>query len=78
MSDTKLPLSDHDLLIKVATDTHHLRTAVGKIEAHIQKDLVTRAEFEPVKKMFYWVLGIGTTTVTIGILTVAKMAFDKS
>jgi hypothetical protein len=52
-----------------ATDIHYMRTAIDEIKAKLEKDYITRIEFEPVRKIVYGMIGIILVAVAGAVIT---------
>jgi len=55
-------------LAEMAKDVSYIRGEVTEIKQKLEDDYVTKAEFDPIKKIVYGVVGIILTGVIVALL----------
>jgi len=60
--------NDRVLLARIDERTQALQREVHAIAEHLKEDYVTAAEFVPIKKIVYGLVGLVLTAVTLAVL----------
>ena len=55
---------------KIQKDIEYLTREVAKLTKQVETNFVSKAEFEPIKKLVYGVVGLILTAVVVAVLTV--------
>lgn len=55
---------------KIQKDIEYLTREITKLTKQVENNFVTKAEFEPIKKLVYGLVGLILTSVVVAVLTV--------
>jgi len=64
-----LKQSEETKLAIIAKDVEYIRDSVKKIDRRLEKDYVTRQEFEPIKKISYGLISVVGVAVIGALLS---------
>lgn len=63
-----LDLNDRTNIALLQQDIGYIKEKVASIDLKLEKDYVTREEFEPIKRIVYGMVGIIMTSVLLAII----------
>ena len=65
-----MPQDDHDLLIRIATNTERMAKDIEDMRTDLEANYVTKSEFAPVRNIAFTIVGTVGVAVMLALLAV--------